>query len=123
MNNFIVRKAVKRDFKEIANILVKESSKKPYNENYNSKIAFKKISELSKNELYVATSDKEIMGFIASDITSDDKKKAYIEELWLKQSHQKKGIGKYLVKFIEEKYKNKGVKIIRLVAKRKRQRV
>jgi len=118
MKNFTIRKAIKKDFKEIANILVKESSKKPYDDNYNSKMAFKKISELSKQELYAATKGKEIIGFIASNITLDNKKKAYIEELWLKPSYQRKGIGKSLVKFVEDIYKKRGVKIIRLVTKR-----
>jgi len=113
-----IRKATKKDFKEISEILIKESSKKPYNEKYTVKIALKETINLSKNELYVATNEKEVIGFIASNITSDDKKKAYIGELWLKPNYQKKGIGKILVKFIEDKYKKKGIKIIRLVAKR-----
>lgn len=113
-----IRKATKRDFKEIAEILIKESSKKPYNEKYTVKIALKEITNLSKNELYVAVNEKEIIGFIASNITSDDKKKAYVGELWIKPNYQKEGIGKAFVKFIEDKYKKKGVKIIRLVAKR-----
>jgi len=113
-----IRKATKKDFKEIVDILIKESSKKPYNEKYTVKIALKEIINLSKNELYVSVNKKEIIGFIASNITSDDKKKAYISELWLKPNYQKKGIGKALVKFIENKYKKKGINIIRLVAKR-----
>jgi len=113
-----IRKATKKDFKEIAEILMNESSKKPYNEKYNLKKALVSINNLSKKELYVAINEKEIGGFIASNITSDDKEKAYIEELWLKQSYQKKGIGTLLVSFIENLYKKKGVKIIRLVSKR-----
>ena len=113
-----IRKAKKKDFKKIAEILRKESSKKPYNDKYTLKTALKEINKFAKNDLYVSTSKKEIIGFIASDITSDNKKKAYINELWLKPIYQGKGIGKTLVKFTEEKYKKKGVKIIRLVSRR-----
>jgi ribosomal protein S18 acetylase RimI-like enzyme len=113
-----IRKAKKEDFKEIAKILIEESSKKPYNEKYNLKIALKEIGKFSKNELYIAVNKKEIIGFIASNITPDNKKKAYINELWLKLIYQKKGIDKALVKSIENKYKKRGVNVIRLVAKR-----
>ena len=113
-----IRKATKKDFKEIAEILIKESSKKPYNEKYTFKKAIKEINELFKKDLYVAVNEKEVIGFIASNITLSSKKKAYISELWLRPNYQRKGIGKTLVKFIEDKYKKKGLNIIRLVAKR-----
>lgn len=113
-----IRKAKKGDFKEITEILIKESSKKPYNDKYTPKIALKEINEFAKDELYIATNEKEIIGFIASNITTDNRKKVYIRELWLRPIYQGKGIGKSLVRFIEEKYKKKGVNIIRLVTNR-----
>ncbi|MCK4649679.1 GNAT family N-acetyltransferase [Candidatus Pacearchaeota archaeon] len=113
-----IRKAAKKDFREIAKILMEESSKKPYNEKYSMKIAIKEIVALSQDELYVAVNEKEIMGFIASNITPDNKKKAYIRELWLRPIYQGKGSGKALVEFIEKMYKKKGVNIVRLVAKK-----
>mgnify|MGYP000618017572 CR=1 FL=1 len=113
-----IRKATKKDFNKMIKILIEESSKPPYNEKYTKKIALKEIINLAKNELYVALEDGKIIGFIASSITPDNKEKAYINELWLKPSSQGKGIGKSLVKFIEEFYKKKKVKIIRLLAKK-----
>ncbi len=113
-----IRKATKKDFKEIAEILIKESSKKPYNEKYTLKIALKEINEFAKDELYIVINEKEIIGFIASNITPDNKEKAYIKELWLRPIYQKKGIGKSLVKFIEDKYKKRGIKTIRILVKR-----
>jgi len=114
-----IRKAKEKDFKEIAEILMKESSKEPYNEKYNIRRALKEIKNLSKKELYVSENGKEIVGFMASYITLDDRKEAYISELWLKSKYQKKGIGKELMNLIERKYKKKGVEKIRLVTKRK----
>ena len=61
-----IKKAKKGDFKEISEILMKESSKKPYNEEYTLKTAFKEIVRCSKNDLYIAVNKKEIIGFIAS---------------------------------------------------------
>ena len=113
-----IRKATKKDFKEIAEILIKESSKKHYKEKYTFKKALKEIRKLSKKELYVSKNEKEIMGFIASSINLDDKKRAYIDELWLKLKYQKKGIGKEFMDFIEDKYKKKSVENIRLTTKR-----
>ena len=113
-----IRKATKKDFKEIAEILIKESSKKPYNEKYTMKKAIKEISGFSKNELYISVNEKEIIGFIAFNINFSQKK-AYVDELWLRPTHQGKGIGKALVKFTEDRCKKKGVKIIRLVTMRK----
>ena len=113
-----IRKATKKDLKEIAEILMKESSKKPYNEKYTLKIAIKEIRNFSKDNLYVATTEKRIIGFIATQITSEIEKRAYVQELWLRLAYQGKGIGKNLVEFIEKMYKKKGIKIIRLVTKK-----
>ena len=85
---------------------------------YTLKTSLKEVDNLSKKDLYVALDEKSIVGFIASSITPDNKAKAYINELWLKPSYQRKGIGKMLIKFIESKYKKKKVKTMRLVAKK-----
>ena len=113
-----IRVANKKDFNQIAKILVQESSKKPFNEKYNIKTAIKQINELSNGEIYLAENNKEVMGFIASEITKDNKSKAYIKKLWIKKIYQSKGVGTNLVDFIEKRYKKKGVKIIRLVSKK-----
>jgi ribosomal protein S18 acetylase RimI-like enzyme len=113
-----IRKASKKDFKDIAKILKEESSKKPYNEKYTLKDAIGEVEGFAKEDLYVAIMENKIIGFIASNIQKDNKNKAYIGELWLKPDYQKKGIGKKLVKFIEEKYKKRGVIFLRLVSKK-----
>ncbi len=119
MNNQVkIRKAKKEDTKEIAQILINESSKKPHNESYDLKTALKEVKGFFKGELYVSIGGKEIRGFLASSITPDNKQKAYLNELWLKPNYQRKGLGKSLVKFIENYYKKRGVKIVRLVSKR-----
>ncbi len=113
-----IKKATKKDFEEITKILKKESSKKPYNEKYTLKKAFEEVKDFAKSELYLAEIEGEIVGFISAYIVPENKEKAYIGELWLKEKFQGQGIGKVLTKFIEDKYKKLNVKLIRLVAKR-----
>ena len=49
-----IRKAGKKDLKEISKILRKESGKKPYTEKWTDKTAFAKINELFKiYEIYI----------------------------------------------------------------------
>lgn len=109
-----IRKAKKEDLKEVAKIMMVESAKKPYNEKYNLKRATKESKEFFKNEIYVAVNENEVIGFIAAHVISSDKKKGYIDELWLKAAYQGKGAGKMLVKSVEEKYKKEGISGIRL---------
>lgn len=109
-----IRKAKSGDTKEVAEIMMKESAKKPYNEKYTIKSAVKETKEFFKNELYVAVNEKEIIGFISSHVISSDKKKGYIDELWIRPNYQGNGAGKMLVKFVEEKYKKDGISGIRL---------
>ena len=113
-----IRKATKKDVREISEIFIEESSKKPYNEKYTLKTALKDINDFLKNELYVAINKKEIMGFIASEINNVDPERVYVNELWLREKHQGKGVGSSLVKFMEKFYKKKGVKLIRLSTKK-----
>lgn len=109
-----IRKAKSGDTQEIAEIMMKESVKKPYNERYTIKSAVKETKEFFKNEIYVVVNEKEIIGFIASHVISSDKKKGYIDELWIRPNYQGKGAGKMLVKFVEEKYKKDGISGIRI---------
>ena len=114
-----IRKVKKRDLKEVAEILIEESSKKPYNEKFSPGSARKDVLEFFKHDLYVATDEEKIIGFIASHIVSSDKTKAYLDELWIRHNYQGNGAGKMLVKFIEDRYKEKGLSCIRLTTKKR----
>jgi ribosomal protein S18 acetylase RimI-like enzyme len=114
-----IRKSIKKDLKEISEIFRIESAKKPYFQKWTKKTAFEKINEFfNKDDLFIAIKDNKIVGFVISYIEDDNKKKAYADELWLRQDYQGKGIGSSLMKFIENMYKNKGVEIIQLIAKK-----
>ena len=96
----------------------KWNGKKPYNEKWTKAKALKEVKEFLEDECFVAVDNEEILGFILYNNNNDDKKKAYIREIWLKPKAQGKGIGRALVEKIEDLYKKKGIKIIRLVTKR-----
>jgi len=114
-----IRKARKEDLGEIAKIFREESAKKPFSFKLSKVSALKDVLEFFKYDLYVVTDEEKIIGFIASHIISSDKKKAYMDELWIRHNYQGNGVGKMLVKFIEDRYKKKGLFRIRLTTKKK----
>ena len=113
-----IREGKKEDLKDVSKILMEESVKKPYYEKFTPGSAKKDVLEFFENSLYVAIYGEKIIGFIASHIVNSDKTKAYIDELWLKPKYQGKGIGKMLVKFVEDMYRKKGLSKIRLTTKK-----
>jgi len=103
----IIKKAKKNELKEVTNLFLEESNKKPYNQNYTIKTAISRVDDMfNYGSIYLAFVDKDIAGFIA--IAGEGKKDIYIDEFWLKAKYQRKGVGRKLLKFVEEKYKKKG---------------
>lgn len=113
----IIRWAKKEDLKEIVNIFITGSKKRPYLQEWTKKkvIGFLKPS-LKKNELLVAVIDGNVIGFILAGPSSANKKIVYVGELWVTEKYQGKGIGKSLLVFIEKYHKKKGVDIMRFTA-------
>lgn len=113
-----IRRAAKEDLKEISDIFRKETAKRPYCQRWTQKTAFEKIEAFfKKSDIYIVVIDKKIIGFIILRITVGERGRgAYIEELWLKSDFQRKGIGKNLMNFIENKCKRIGVKSIGLIS-------
>ncbi len=115
-----IRKARKEELKEIAKIFKNESSKKPYFQKWTAKKALDEVNSFFKTkDIYIAVIDKSIAGFIIAQINLNNRKKAYMDELWLKSEFQRREIGKALVKHIENKYRKQGVRIM-LVASNKK---
>jgi len=116
--NIKIRKATKKDLKDISNIFRKETSKRPYFQKWTQKTALEKIIEFfKKGDIYLVMIEKKIVGFIILHISLGyNGKEAFIDELWLKSDYQGKRIGKILMRFIEDKYKDKGIKSIYLIS-------
>lgn len=110
-----IRKAVKRDLKEIAEIFRIESTKKPYNQKWTKETSLKNIKNaFEKYEIYIIIEDK-IIGFVICK-TNKLEKDVRVDELWIKKEYQRKGNGKKLMKFLEGEYKKRGIKNLSLVS-------
>jgi ribosomal protein S18 acetylase RimI-like enzyme len=115
----IIRKAKKEDLKDIAYLFKIESAKKPYFQKWTSKKVLGKIKDaFNSQDIFVIALGKEILGFLTSNIEEDHKKKAYLDELWILEGYQGKGLGRKIMSFVESYYHGKGVKIIHLVSKK-----
>jgi len=116
-----IRKAKKEDLKEISEIHLIETAKKPYLQKWNKYTTFKKIKELfEKGEIYIIKEVEKIIGYIAINSSIGSRgKKIYIDELWLREEYQGKGYGRVLINFIEKYSKNKGAKVIWLISDNK----
>jgi ribosomal protein S18 acetylase RimI-like enzyme len=113
----IIKKATRKDLREIAEIYRVESAKPPYNKETTCKKALEGIKEDFKvNDIYVVIINKLIVGFIMVKIDPGIKNQLWINELWILKEYQGQGIGKKLMVEIEEIYKKKSIKIFELVA-------
>ena len=114
-----IKKATKKDLKEVAKIFREETLKKPYNKKWYEKEVLNIIKKFFKeNDINIVIIGKKIVGFAISYI-KPNKKSAFVEELWLKAKYQRVGIGKSLVKFLEDKYREKGIKELGLIVNQK----
>jgi len=113
----IIRKATKKDLKSIAEIFRIESVKPPYNKKRTPEKALNRIKEdFRGNDIYVASVNNKIAGFIMVSVDSGIKSQLWINEIWVLKKYQGQGIGKSLMDEIEKIYKKKGIKIFELVA-------
>lgn len=104
-----IRKAKRKESKELADILRIESAKKPYCQEWSEKTSLNEIKYWLKNgEIYVAEIDGKLAGFLCFEKKIDNPKKIWIGEFWLKSQYQRQGIGKKILSFLEEKCRKKG---------------
>jgi len=116
-----IRKATLKDLKSIAEIFRIGSSKPPYNKKRTPGEALKRIKEdFRGNDLYVATIDNKIIGFVMVQRDSGIKNQLWINEIWVLKEYKGQGIGRKLMAEIEKIYKKKGIKIFELVADTRR---
>ena len=114
-----IRKALKKDIQEIAEIFHIEAAKKPYLQKRTLLESIKAIdSHFKKANIYVSIIENKIIGFIIVRLRYN-RKDAYIDEFWLKSKYQRKGIGKSIMNFIENEYKKEGVGSVTLIAGKK----
>ncbi len=115
-----IRKAAKKDFKEIFKLMNVEYLKH-YNEKWVEKNALKTINYYSKiGKIFVAEIDRKVIGFvIIREEYYNEGKRLMIEELVVNGEYQGKGIGKKLMNYIEAYCKKKGILSIWLITNKK----
>jgi len=109
-----IRKAKKGDLKEIGKLMKREFSKPPFNERDSMKNVLKSLNFYFKiGEIFVAVSTEEIIGVIIVKFEQYwEGKVLLIEDLAVDRKFQNKGIGKELMKFVEDYAKKKNARFI-----------
>ncbi|HEA46391.1 MAG TPA: GNAT family N-acetyltransferase [Candidatus Pacearchaeota archaeon] len=98
-----IKKAAKKDLKEIASLMKKEIGKPPFNEKDSINFILKSLRFYLKNsEIYISTENK-IEGVLIFQVEQWwEGKVIIIQDLVVSYKFQKKGIGKNLMVFIEK---------------------
>ena len=114
-----IRKATKKDFKEIAEIIKNEYGKKPYNEKWTIDSAVKTLDYYNEYADITVVLDKDnIIGFlIVYEEYYNGDKNNHVEEIIVISEYQGRGIGRLLMEKLEKKSKKKGIKRITLDSK------
>jgi len=109
-----IRKAKKKELKDIIKIMLIEFSKPPFNEKDDFNSAIRSLRFYFKlGRIYVALIDKEIIGVIVFKIEQYwEGRILIIEDLAVKEEFKKQGVGKNLMGFVEDYAKNKSIKRI-----------
>ncbi len=104
-----IRKATKRDFNRIFEIMKNEYIKAPYFEKWEKKGAFKTIKYyLSVGNCFVAVFEKKVIGFVI--FREEDYNigpNIIVEELVIDSDYQGKGVGRSLMDEVEKYSKKK----------------
>ena len=109
-----IRKAGKKDLKEVAELMINEYSKPPFKENEPIKNVLKSLKfYYNKAKINIAEEDKKIIGVVVFQIEQWwEGQVIIIQDLAVNEKFQKKGVGKSLMKFVERYALNKNVKRI-----------
>lgn len=113
----IIRKAQKKDLKEIAKLIKTEYAKKPHFEKWSDEVISKTVKDYFKaQDIFVAEIDKKLVGFIVSyTFWWEYYRKGMIDEFVVNPNFQGKGIGTFLLQKLEEDYSKKDVRCIDLL--------
>ncbi|MBW3012564.1 GNAT family N-acetyltransferase [Candidatus Woesearchaeota archaeon] len=117
----IIRKATKKDLDRVAQIVINEYGKAPWNEKWSKTDAIKTVSYFNKiGRILVPVEGKKIVGFIIYRIEYyEGGKKAMIEELAIDSDYRRKGIASKLIKAVEKECRKLKVNAIWLLTSTK----
>ena len=99
-----IRKAVKKDIKEIAKLMIEEFSKPPFKEKTTINSVIKSLNFYFKiGKAFVAVEDKKIVGIVVFKVEQWwEGPVILIEDLAIKEDFKKQGIGKKLTDEVEK---------------------
>jgi GNAT superfamily N-acetyltransferase len=105
-----LRKSTEEDINEISEIYMTEFSKSPYNENWTTEKAIKKMKFFKEfYDLYTVFKGKTIVGFICINPNfMCPGEVAFGEDMAIKEEFQNKGFGTWVLNEIFKIYKKKG---------------
>lgn len=109
-----IRKATKKDLKEIAKLMKEELFKPPFNERDSIKNVLKSLDfYYKKAKIYLIENNRKIVSILVFQIECWwEGNVIIIQDLTVKQEFQKQNIGKSLMKFLEKYATNKKIKRI-----------
>ena len=112
-----IRKATKKDLNKVAQIIINEYGKAPWNEKWSKSDAIKTVNYFNKiGRILVPVIDKKIVGFIIYRIEYyESGKKAMIEELAIDSDYRRKGIASKLIKEVEKECRKQKVHAVWLL--------
>ena len=116
-----IRKATKKDLKNIGKLMKTEFSKSPFNEKAPMKAVLKSLEFYNKlGKIYVSISNQQIAGVIIfKEELFWEGPVILIEDLAVDERFKKQGIGTDLMNFIEVYAKKKKAKFIGFIAHKK----
>ncbi len=99
-----IRKATKKDIREIAKLMIEEFSKPPFKEKTTINSVIKSVNFYYKiGKAFVAIEDKKIVGIVVFKVEQWwEGPVILIEDLAIKEDFKKQGIGKKLTDKVEE---------------------
>ena len=116
-----IRKAKKQDLKEVIRIFKKEYAKPPYNEKWENRLLSKKIRDYFKgSRIAVSIIENKVVGFIIfKKVLWTGGYSGFIEEVAVDSKHQRKGVGKALIKHAEDFFRKNKIKEVSLMSNAK----
>jgi len=119
----LFRKITSEDTEEIVNLFIETFKREPWNEHWNKEAAQEKINwliNINLSEKYCVTDkNNKIIGVLLGYGNYHiDRIELYIEDFFIDNNYQRKGIGKKLMEYVEKEMKLKNYSSIILLTKR-----
>ena len=98
-----IRKANKKDLKDIAKLMLDEFSKSPFNEKDSLKNVLKSLNFYLKKAQIFIIPNKEILGVLVFQIERwQERKVIIVQDLAIKEKSKKNNLGKKLMNYLEK---------------------